>query len=101
MNDIAITGIGCRFPSAPDVRAYWKLLLSGERQFAPVPRERWNHEAFHAPGDPSAPNAAYTDQVAFLDDVDRFDALHFGVPPARARAMDPQHRLMLGVAREA
>ncbi|MFD9372621.1 type I polyketide synthase [Streptomyces sp. NPDC060020] len=101
MTDIAITGLGCRFPGAPDIRAYWKLLLSGERQFTAVPAERWNHETFHRPGDRSAPNAAYTDQVAFLDDVDRFDALHYGVPPARARSMDPQHRLMLDIAREA
>ncbi|MEU9084441.1 aminotransferase class I/II-fold pyridoxal phosphate-dependent enzyme [Streptomyces sp. NPDC048357] len=101
MTDIAITGLGCRFPGAPDIRAYWKLLLSGERQFSAVPAERWNHEIFHRPGDRSAPNAAYTDQVAFLDDVDRFDALHYGVPPARARSMDPQHRLMLDIAREA
>ncbi|MFI7358222.1 aminotransferase class I/II-fold pyridoxal phosphate-dependent enzyme [Streptomyces avidinii] len=101
MTDIAITGLGCRFPGAPDISAYWKLLLSGERQFAAVPKERWNHETFHEPGDPSAPHAAYTDQVAFLDDVDRFDAAHYGVPPARARAMDPQHRLLLDVTREA
>ncbi|GGT14605.1 MULTISPECIES: type I polyketide synthase [Streptomyces] len=101
MTDIAITGLGCRFPGAPDVRAYWKLLLSGERRFGPVPAERWNHEPFHEPGDPSAPLAAYTDRVAFVDGVDRFDALHYGVPPSRARAMDPQHRLMLDVAREA
>ncbi|MBT2479927.1 type I polyketide synthase [Streptomyces sp. ISL-94] len=101
MTDIAITGLGCRFPGAPDIRAYWKLLMSGERQFSAVPRERWNHETFHSPDNPSARNAAYTDQVAFLDDVDRFDALHYGVPPARARAMDPQHRLVLDVAREA
>ncbi|MFB6863231.1 type I polyketide synthase [Streptomyces virginiae] len=101
MNDIAIVGLGCRFPGARDVRAYWKLLMSGERQFSAVPAERWNHEPFHEPGNPSAPHAAYTDRVAFLDDVDRFDALHYGVPPARARAMDPQHRLMLDVTREA
>ncbi|MFE5622755.1 type I polyketide synthase [Streptomyces virginiae] len=101
MNDIAIVGLGCRFPGARDVRAYWKLLMSGERQFSAVPAERWNHEPFHEPGNPSAPHAAYTDQVSFLDDVDRFDALHYGVPPARARAMDPQHRLMLDVTREA
>ncbi|WP_405828956.1 type I polyketide synthase [Streptomyces sp. NBC_00105] len=100
MTDIAITGLGCRFPGAPDIRAYWKLLMSGERQFSAVPAERWNHGVFHEPGDRSAPNAAYTDQVAFLDDVDRFDALHYGVPPARARSMDPQHRLMLDIARE-
>ncbi|MGZ9929493.1 aminotransferase class I/II-fold pyridoxal phosphate-dependent enzyme [Streptomyces sp. NC-S4] len=101
MTDIAITGLGCRFPGAPDISAYWKLLLSGERQFSAVPKERWNHETFHEPGNPSAPHAAYTDQVAFLEDVDRFDALHYGVPPARARAMDPQHRLLLDVTREA
>ncbi|MET9600403.1 aminotransferase class I/II-fold pyridoxal phosphate-dependent enzyme [Streptomyces sp. NPDC006459] len=101
MTDIAITGLGCRFPGAPDISAYWKLLLSGQRQFAAVPKERWNHETFHEPGDPSAPHAAYTDQVAFLDGVDRFDAGHYGVPPARARAMDPQHRLLLDVTREA
>ncbi|MFD6970115.1 type I polyketide synthase [Streptomyces sp. NPDC059949] len=101
MTDIAITGLGCRFPGAPDIRAYWKLLMSGERQFSSVPAERWNHETFHEPGHRSAPNATYTDQVAFLDDVDRFDALHYGVPPARARSMDPQHRLMLDVSREA
>lgn len=101
MTDIAITGLGCRFPGAPDISAYWKLLLSGERQFSAVPKERWNHETFHEPGNPSAPHAAYTDQVAFLEDVDRFDAMHYGVPPARARAMDPQHRLLLDVTREA
>ncbi|MFJ5548767.1 aminotransferase class I/II-fold pyridoxal phosphate-dependent enzyme [Streptomyces sp. NPDC093225] len=102
MTDIAITGLGCRFPGASDVRGYWELLLSGERQFARVPRERWDHDAFHDPsGDRSDPHTAYTDQVAFLDDVDRFDALHYGIPPARARATDPQHRLMLDVAREA
>ncbi|AQT71281.1 type I polyketide synthase [Streptomyces sp. fd1-xmd] len=101
MTDIAIVGLGCRFPGAHDVRAYWKLLMSGERQFSAVPAERWNHEVFHDPGNPSAPHASYTDQVAFLDGVDRFDALHYGVPPARARAMDPQHRLMLDVTREA
>ncbi|MFJ8013679.1 aminotransferase class I/II-fold pyridoxal phosphate-dependent enzyme [Streptomyces sp. NPDC096339] len=101
MNEIAITGLGCRFPGAPDVNGYWKLLMSGERQFSAVPSDRWNHGTFHEPGNRSAPNAAYTDQVAFLDGVDRFDAEHYGVPPARARAMDPQHRLMLDVAREA
>ncbi|KJK54079.1 type I polyketide synthase [Streptomyces sp. NRRL F-4428] len=101
MNDIAIVGLGCRFPGARDIRAYWKLLMGGERQFSAVPADRWNHDPFYDPGNPSAPHTAYTDQVAFLDDVDRFDALHYGVPPARARAMDPQHRLMLDVTREA
>lgn len=101
MTDIAIVGLGCRFPGASDIRTYWKLLMSAERQFSAVPGERWNHGTFHEPGNRSAPNASYTDQVAFLEDLDRFDAAHHRVPPARARAMDPRHRLMLDVTREA
>ncbi|MEU1198206.1 aminotransferase class I/II-fold pyridoxal phosphate-dependent enzyme [Streptomyces sp. NPDC005813] len=98
--DIAVIGLGCRFPGARDLREYWKLLLAAEQQFATVPAERWNHAPFHTPGRRAA-SAAYTDQVAFLDDVDRFAALHYGLPPARVEAMDPQHRLMLDVTREA
>ncbi|WP_432174313.1 aminotransferase class I/II-fold pyridoxal phosphate-dependent enzyme [Streptomyces sp. Tue6028] len=98
--DIAVIGLGCRFPGARDLQAYWELLLAAERQFAAVPAERWNHAPFHTPGRRTA-SAAYTDQVAFLDDVDRFAALHYGLPPARVKAMDPQHRLMLDVTREA
>lgn len=101
MNDIAIVGLGCRFPGAAGPRAYWKLLLRGERQFTAVPKDRWNHDTFHRPGDPQAPDSAYTDQVAFLRDVDRFAAGHYGLPPRRAEAMDPQHRLALDVTREA
>ncbi|MFI1538462.1 type I polyketide synthase [Streptomyces anandii] len=101
MRDIAIVGLGCRFPGARDSQAYWKLLLGAERQFGAVPKERWNHEIFHRPGDRRAPDTAYTDQVAFLDGVDRFAALHYGLPPRRVEAMDPQHRLMLDVTREA
>ncbi|CAL9598210.1 type I polyketide synthase [Streptomyces sp. enrichment culture] len=99
--DIAIVGLGCRFPGAPDHHAYWKLLLGAQRQFAPVPKDRWNHDTFHAPGDRRATDTAYTDQVAFLDGVDRFAALHYGLPPRRVEATDPQHRLMLDVTREA
>ncbi|MEU6592247.1 aminotransferase class I/II-fold pyridoxal phosphate-dependent enzyme [Streptomyces sp. NPDC046881] len=101
MNDIAVVGLGCRFPGAHGTRAYWRLLLGAERRFTPVPKERWNHAAFHDPVDRSAPDTAYTDRVAFLDGVDRFAAAHYGLPPRRAEAMDPQHRLMLDVTREA
>ncbi|MER5733581.1 type I polyketide synthase [Streptomyces sp. NPDC002138] len=66
MNDMAIIGLGCHFPCAPDIRACWKLLPSGERRFAAVPRERRNHDIFHAPGNRPAPHTAYTDQVAQL-----------------------------------
>ena len=39
--------------------------------------------------------------MAFLDGVENFAALHHRIPPRRAKAMDPQHRLLVDLAREA
>ncbi|GID95287.1 hypothetical protein Adi01nite_46990 [Amorphoplanes digitatis] len=39
--------------------------------------------------------------MAFLDGVENFAALHHRIPPRRAKAMDPQHRLLIDLAREA
>ena len=38
--------------------------------------------------------------MAFLDEVEDFAALHYRIPPRRAKAMDPQHRLLVDLARE-
>lgn len=39
--------------------------------------------------------------MAHLDDIEEFAALHHRIPPRRAKAMDPQHRLLIDLAREA
>ncbi|MHC0428877.1 aminotransferase class I/II-fold pyridoxal phosphate-dependent enzyme [Streptomyces sp. O3] len=98
--DVAIVGMACRFPGAPDVNQYWRLLTAPEAQFSPVPDTRWRSASFLS-DDFRDTSAAYTDTMALLPDVDRFDAAHYGIPPRRARAMDPQHRLLIDLAREA
>ncbi|QUQ68742.1 type I polyketide synthase [Kutzneria sp. CA-103260] len=100
MSDIAVVGLACRFPGAADVGQYWRVILQAERQFDTIPPDRWRHETFYDPHDRRSPHAAYTDQVAFLDDVERFATLHYNIPPRRAIAMDPQHRLFIDLARE-
>ncbi|MDK9495849.1 aminotransferase class I/II-fold pyridoxal phosphate-dependent enzyme [Streptomyces katrae] len=99
-DDIAVVGMACRFPGARDLNQYWRLLTDPQPQFSGIPDSRWRSAAFLS-DDFRDTSAAYTDTMALLPDVDRFDAAHYGIPPRRARAMDPQHRLLIDLAREA
>ncbi|HXN83370.1 MAG TPA: polyketide synthase, partial [Myxococcales bacterium] len=98
--DIAIIGLGCRFPGARDPLAFWNLIRSGGVTFRDVPRSRWDHAAFH---DTSLriPDKAYIAKGAYLEDdeVLEFGALHFGIAPRRVQVTDPQHRLLLDSVR--
>nr|WP_280528266.1 type I polyketide synthase [Actinoplanes ianthinogenes] len=98
--DIAIVGLSCRFPGARDVVEFWANSLAAAHQFRPVPSARWNHETFYSTNFRDT-HSTYTDRVAFLDEVEKFAALHHRIPPRRAKAMDPQHRLLVDLAREA
>ncbi|WP_436527221.1 type I polyketide synthase [Actinoplanes sp. HUAS TT8] len=98
--DIAIVGLSCRFPGARDVVEFWANSLAAAHQFRPVPSTRWNHETFYSTNFRDT-HSTYTDRVAFLDEVEKFAALHHRIPPRRAKAMDPQHRLLVDLAREA
>ncbi|MFD8020116.1 aminotransferase class I/II-fold pyridoxal phosphate-dependent enzyme [Streptomyces lavendulae] len=99
-DDVAIVGMACRFPGARNVNAYWRLLTDPRPQFTTIPPSRWHASAFLSENfrDPST---TYTDTMALLPDVGHFDAAHYGIPPRRARSMDPQHRLLIDLAREA
>ena len=44
---------------------------------------------------PQQPGKVYCRWLGMLDDVESFDPLFFGISPAEATVMDPQHRLFL------
>ncbi|MFC5906027.1 type I polyketide synthase, partial [Streptacidiphilus monticola] len=96
MTDVAIVGLDCRFPGAPDPRAYWELLMRSGDGVGPVPANRWDRAEFHSPegGD----GRANTDQGGFIADPDAFDNEFFTISPREAQAMDPQQRLLLQCA---
>jgi acyl transferase domain-containing protein len=84
---VAVVGMDCRLPGAPDLAAFHRLLLEGRTVAGPVPDDRWGPDdespaGTHSPG-------------GFLDDAASFDHGFFGIAPAEAAAMDPQQRLLL------
>jgi 8-amino-7-oxononanoate synthase len=92
--------MACNVPGAADVKAFWEMLLSGESAFGKVPSDRWDHRPFFDP-EGRTPNSAYSDVMATVADIDRFDPLDFAISPRQAEVMDPQHRILLTAAREA
>lgn len=95
---VAIIGLSCRFPDAPNPRAFWKNLCAGResvRQFS-------DSEMLRAGGDLAnrgKPN--FVDSGVVLDDLDQFDAGFWGYTPRDAELLDPQHRIFLECCWEA
>lgn len=96
MNEIAIVGIDCRFPQAPDAGAYWELLMRSGDGVGHVPGQRWDAAGFHSPT--GAEGHSNTTEGGFIDDPDAFDNEFFTISPREAAAMDPQQRLLLQCA---
>ncbi|MCG8418714.1 MAG: SDR family NAD(P)-dependent oxidoreductase [Proteobacteria bacterium] len=94
---IAIIGMACRFPGAPDYDTLWANLARGIDSVTEVPRSRWDWTAFFGnPAlDPSKTNSKWG---GFIDGVDVFDPLFFRISPTEARYLDPQQRLALQTA---
>ncbi|MBP0038866.1 MAG: type I polyketide synthase [Roseofilum sp. SID1] len=98
---IAIVGMACRFPGgANDPSKYWNLLHDGIDAITPVPGDRWDVSAYYDP-DPEVPGKTYTKEGGFIEQVDQFDPLFFGIAPREAVNLDPQYRLLLEVTWEA
>ncbi|OLT24286.1 hypothetical protein BJF83_07450 [Nocardiopsis sp. CNR-923] len=83
---VAVVGLSCRLPGAPDPGAFWRLLREGREAVAPPPAHR---------GLDGLPRAG------LIEDVGGFDADFFGMSAREAAAADPQQRLMLELGWEA
>ena len=78
--EIAIIGLGCRFPGANNPEEFWQLLRSGKD--AITQSDRWDG----------------SDWGGFIADVDKFDPQFFGIAPREAQSIDPQQRILLEVS---
>jgi acyl transferase domain-containing protein len=91
---IAVVGMACRFPRAPSVVDFWRLLEAGESGVIEgVPGSGIGRigELFPS-ADVQSEGCRFG---AYLDDIDQFDAPFFRISPVEAQLLDPQQRLML------
>lgn len=94
IDEVAVIGLGCRFPDANTPEDFWQNILAGRcsiRQFdrsslidAGVPQDIVDHPD-------------YIPALANLVGVDEFDPEFFGMTVESASIMDPQHRVFLQV----
>jgi amino acid adenylation domain-containing protein len=94
-SDIAVIGMACRFPGAPDVDAFWQLLVEGREGIS-----RHDAASLTAAGRTGdvLDHANFVAAGGVIDHADCFDAEFFGLGPRDAVTLDPQHRVALECA---
>ncbi|MEV7612163.1 sulfolipid-1 biosynthesis phthioceranic/hydroxyphthioceranic acid synthase [Streptomyces sp. NPDC089799] len=99
--DIAVIGIGCRFPGGVDSpEALWDLIERGGDAITEIPPDRWDAEEYYDP-EQGVPGRSVSRWGGFLSDIAGFDAKFFKLSEREALATDPQHRVLLETAWEA
>lgn len=87
--DIAIVGIGCRFPGeSNDPQSFWNMLVNDVDAITEIPPERWDVEAWYDPR-PGIAGRTYARHGGFVTGIDQFDAEFFGLSRREAERMDP------------
>lgn len=99
--DIAVIGMGCRFPGgAHNPEKFWQLLEKGLDAAGEIPLHRFDYRNFYSENTETA-GKMYTKYGAFIENVDQFDNMFFSITPREAEHMDPQQRILLEVCSQA
>ncbi|GAX60236.1 beta-ketoacyl synthase, partial [Candidatus Scalindua japonica] len=91
---VAVIGMSGRMPGSSNLEEFWKNLEGGKDLISEIPADRWDWRAYY--GDPQKEvNKTNIKWGGFIDDVDKFDPMFFGISPMEAELMDPQQRLFM------
>ncbi|MFB9433091.1 type I polyketide synthase [Streptoalloteichus tenebrarius] len=93
--DIAVVGMSCRFPGAPTLDAYWRLVAEGREGIS-----RLSREEMRAAGadDDRLGHPDLVPAAGIVPDGEDFDATFFGYSAREAALIDPQQRMFLQAA---
>ena len=96
---VAIIGIGCMFPKAEDLSAFWSNIRDRLDAITEVPETHWRPEDYFD-SDPKSPDRTYARRGGFLNPVD-FSPIEYGIAPNNLEATDTTQVLGLMVAKHA
>ncbi|CAI6341060.1 unnamed protein product [Periconia digitata] len=98
---VAIVGMGCRFSGiATSPNSLWNMLENGLTGWTNEAGERFRMEAFRHPQADISGSFNARGLHLLRQDPALFDNSFFGISNMEAKAMDPQHRMMLEIAYE-
>lgn len=93
--DVAIIGMGCRFPGADSCEQFWRNLRDGVESIF-----FFSEQELRSAGvsDKWLGSSDYVRARGILRNIDLFDASFFDFSPREAEILDPQHRIFLECA---
>jgi acyl transferase domain-containing protein len=97
--DVAIVGIGGKFPQAATVAKFWENLIDAKDVAIDVPADRWDRAIYHAPGDRQH-YRTYLGKGAFITGFEA-DWRRYTVPPKLVERNDPLQFMLLESALDA
>ncbi|WP_373515050.1 beta-ketoacyl synthase N-terminal-like domain-containing protein, partial [Persicitalea sp.] len=94
--DVAVIGMGGRFPGANTIDELWEVLKEGQETI-----QFFNFDDLDASiPDGTKSDASYVKARGIIKGIHEFDAAFFGLTPKLAEVMDPQQRIFLEIAWE-
>jgi acyl transferase domain-containing protein/phosphopantetheinyl transferase len=94
LDPVAIIGMACVFPQAPDMPTFWRNIIAGTDAVG-EPSAAWDAGRYLKSGRIKTPYGGY------LKDLYRFDPREFGIMPSSLDGGEPDQFLALRVARDA
>lgn len=93
--EVAIIGMGGRFPGSRNLQEFWQNIVEGEVCVTFFDEEELVDRSVDGE---TVTDPHYVKAAPLLEEYDRFDAQFFGYNAREAALMDPQHRLLLECA---
>ena len=97
---VAIVGMSCLYPGAPDLNTYWQNIVSKVEAISDPPADAWDPKIFYDPGS-TGNDRVYCKRGGYIGDLARFRPFDFGVMPLTVDGGEPDQWLALQVAHAA